>query len=79
MATCREIIGSLDTDALLTSETIGRLVRHLAVDTTDRLGVVAAATSSWSASGELGGASKLTISKYDSPGTQDEDGCIAGI
>jgi len=36
-----EIIVTLDADTLLTPETIGRLVRHLAADTTGRLGAVA--------------------------------------
>lgn len=36
-----EIVVTVDADTLLTPETIGRLVRHLAVDTTGRLGAVA--------------------------------------
>lgn len=36
-----EIIVTLDADTLLTPETIGRLVRHLAADTSGRLGAVA--------------------------------------
>jgi poly-beta-1,6 N-acetyl-D-glucosamine synthase len=36
-----EIIVTLDADTLLTPETIGRLVRHLAADSTGRLGAVA--------------------------------------